>query len=168
MYALRANGHLSASLLFLLIPLPFYALSIAYGGVPLFIPQWWPFSHYNTRYGLQMLPAFAVALALLIYLVLRSNWQGRLKAVFTVAMVLFVIASYSSIWRSGPVTLQEAQINMHTRNQLEKQMASWLEKLPENTTLLMISAITSAPLASRSPASPHHQRRQSPRVETTH
>src|SRR5450755_2147916 len=51
-------------LLFLLVPLPFYALSVAYGGVPIFIPPWWPFTHYNVRYGLQMLPAFAVALAI--------------------------------------------------------------------------------------------------------
>ena len=48
-------------LLFLLIPVPFYALSVAYGGVPIFIPAWWPFSHYNVRYGLQLLPAFAAA-----------------------------------------------------------------------------------------------------------
>src|SRR5580698_1273451 len=52
-------------LLFLLIPIPFYALSIAYGGVPIFVPTWWPFSHYNVRYGLQLLPAFADAIALL-------------------------------------------------------------------------------------------------------
>src|SRR5262249_43773925 len=99
--------------------------------------QWWPFSHYNTRYGLQMLPAFAVTPAVLACLVLRSGWQRRLKAVFVVATLLFVIASYTSIWRSGPVTLQEAQINMRTRTRFEKQVASWLQKLPENATLLM-------------------------------
>jgi len=137
LYFLRATPSSSASLLFLLVPLLFYALSIAYGGVPIFIPQWWPFSHYNTRYGLQMLPAFAVAMALLMSLVLRSGWQGRLKAVFVIATLLFVIASYSSIWRSGPITLQEADVNMRTRNQFEKQIATWLEKLPQNATLLM-------------------------------
>jgi len=54
-----------------------------------------------------------------------------------VAAVLFVIASYSSTWRSGPITLREAEENMRTRNQLEKQVATWLEKLPANATLLM-------------------------------
>jgi len=137
LYVLRATPSSSAALLLLLIPLPFYALSIAYGGVPIFIPQWWPFSHYNTRYGLQMLPAFAAEIALLTSLVLRSNWQRRLKAVFVMALLLFVIASYSKIWRSSPITLQEAEVNMRTRNQLEKQVASWLEKLPNNATLLM-------------------------------
>jgi hypothetical protein len=136
LYVLRAKLNHPASLLFLLVPLPFYALSIAYGGVPIFIPQWWPFSHYNTRYGLQMLPAFAAALAVLMCLVIRSNWQRRLKAVFGLAILLFVVASYSSIWRF-PITLQEAEVNMRTRNQLEKQVATWLEKLPNNATLLM-------------------------------
>lgn len=138
LYFLRGNSSSTASLLLLLlVPLPFYALSIAYGGVPIFIPQWWPFTHYNTRYGLQMLPALSVAVASLICLILRSTWQRRLKAVSIVAVLLFVIASYASVWRSGPITLQEALVNMRTRNQLEKELASWLQKLPENATILM-------------------------------
>lgn len=124
-------------LLFLLIPLPFYALSIAYGGIPIFIPQWWPFTHYNARYGLQLLPAFAVAFAVLAYFVLRSGWQQRLRGASVIALLVFGAASYASIWRSGPITLQEAQINMRTRNELEKQLAIWLEKLPSDATLLM-------------------------------
>ena len=124
-------------LLFLLVPVPFYGLSIAYGGVPVFIPQWWPFSHYNTRYGLQLLPAFSIALAVLLYAIIRSIRETRLRVASALALVAFVGASYTSIWRSGPITLREAQINMRTRNQLEKELAVWLQHLPENTTLLM-------------------------------
>ena len=51
--------------LLLWVPLAFYALSIAYGSVPIFIPTWWPFSYYNVRYGLELLPVFAVFPALL-------------------------------------------------------------------------------------------------------
>src|ERR1022692_2743577 len=32
--------------LLLWVPLPFYALSVAYGSVPIFVPVWWPFSQY--------------------------------------------------------------------------------------------------------------------------
>ena len=46
------------SLVMLGLPLFFYPLSMAYGGVPIFLPVWWPFSYYNVRYGLQLLPAF--------------------------------------------------------------------------------------------------------------
>ena len=53
-------------------PLPFYALSVAYGSVPIFVPTWWPFSQYNVRYGLQLLPAFAVFVPLAISFLVQS------------------------------------------------------------------------------------------------
>lgn len=126
------------ALAFLLVPLPFYALSVAYGGVPLFVPAWWPFTRYNVRYGLQLLPAFAAALAIIVYFVVRSeavNWRLRLACVL--GIFAFVTASYTSIWRAEPISLQEAEINMRTRNHLEAQVAGWLQKLPSNSTLLM-------------------------------
>ena len=121
----------------LLIPIPFYALSIAYGGVPIFVPQWWPFSHYNVRYGLQLLPALCASLAVLVSFVLRSNWNWRLRFASVLVLLVFVLASYSRVWRAGPVCLEEAEINMRTRNQLEMQLSQWLERLPPGATLLM-------------------------------
>jgi hypothetical protein len=122
----------------LLVPVPFYTLSVAYGGVPVFIPAWWPFTHYNVRYGLQLLPAFAAALAILVHLALRSErLLPRLRTVCVVGILAFVTASYASIWRTAPVSLKEAQVNMGTRNQLETQLAIWLQKLPPDSTLLM-------------------------------
>ena len=47
-------------LLLLWLPLSFYALSIAYGSVPIYLPVWYPRSYYNVRYGLELLPVFAV------------------------------------------------------------------------------------------------------------
>jgi hypothetical protein len=122
----------------LLVPVPFYALSMAYGGVPVFVPNWWPFSHYNVRYGLQLLPAFAVALAVVVYMVLRaSGWHLRLRVGCVLGVVVLVVASYASVWRAIPVSLQEARTNMRTRNQLQLEVASWLEKLPPDSTILM-------------------------------
>ena len=127
-----------APLLLLLVPLPFYALSVAYGGVPMFIPQWWPFSHYNVRYGLQLLPAFAAAMGIIVHQVIRAQqWNLRLRVVCMLGVCTFVIASYASIWRDTPVSLKEAQVNMRTRSQLEAQVAIWLRKLPSDSTLLM-------------------------------
>jgi len=125
-------------LLLLLIPVPFYGLSVAYGGVPIFVPRWWPFSHYNVRYGLQMLPAFAVFLGVLVYMAVQSEkWKPRFRLAGVLALFSFVIASYALIWRSTPISLNEARINMRTRNQLEAQLAIWLQKLPPEATLLM-------------------------------
>ncbi len=137
---LKRGGALyrNPSLLLLLVPVPFYALSVAYGGVPIFVPVWWPFSHYNVRYGLQLLPAFAAALGILVDLALQfEKWKPRIRLVGVLCLFAFVIASYASIWRAVPVCLDEARINMRTRNQLEAQLAIWLQKLPSNSTLLM-------------------------------
>ncbi len=85
---------------FLLVPLPFYSLSVAYSGVPIFIPYWWPFTHYNVRYGLQLLPAFAVAIALMIYLVLTESANGKLRSALALGTCALVVASYVSVWRA--------------------------------------------------------------------
>ena len=125
-------------LLFLLAPIPFYALSVAYGGVPIFIPPWWPFTHYNVRYGLQLLPAFSAAIGILACLSVRyEGWRPHVRLVCVLALLAFTSVSYASIWRAGPISLQEAQVNMRTRNQLEAQLATWLQKLPQDSTLLM-------------------------------
>jgi hypothetical protein len=124
--------------LFLLIPLPFYVLSVAYGGVPIFVPTWWPFSHYNVRYGLQFLPAFAAAIATVVHVTIEAHgWNRRLRMAVLLLLFAIVSASYASVWLAGPVTLKEAQVNMRSRTELEKQLASWLQKLPADSTILM-------------------------------
>jgi len=129
-----------APLFLLLVPLPFYALSVAYGAVPIFVPQWWPFSHYNVRYGLQLLPAFAAALSILIYEIAESaRWTRKTRLALALIVFALVLVSYADIWHGTPVSLKEAQVNMRGRNQLEAQLASLLQKLPPASTLLMYS-----------------------------
>ncbi len=53
--AVRRRIALSSLLLW--VPLVFYVYSVAYGSVPIFIPQLWPHSYYNARYGMELLPA---------------------------------------------------------------------------------------------------------------
>ncbi len=50
--------------LLLWAPLPFYVYSVAYGAVPIFIPQLQPHAFYNARYGMELLPALCVYPAL--------------------------------------------------------------------------------------------------------
>ena len=77
MLAIRRRLSLAALLLW--VPLPFYVYSIAYGSVPIFIPQLWPHSYYNSRYGMEMLPALAVFAFLAVQWVER-RW-GAVAAV---------------------------------------------------------------------------------------
>jgi hypothetical protein len=126
------------SLIFFLVPIPFYVLSIAYGGVPIFVPSWWPFSHYNVRYGLHLLPAFAVGLAILVWIVVRSeSWSRRLRFGCVIGIFGVVVAGYATIWHATPICLKEAQVNMRTRTQLESELARLLQTLPPDSTLLM-------------------------------
>lgn len=127
-------------------PLPFYALSLAYGKVPIFVAQWWPFSLYNVRYGLQLLPAFAVFVPLgIVFLVRGLSRIQRIQALMQewslaavlICTLLFGTASYTFVWRSGPACFREASVNMRGRVVLEKQLADWLKWLPPNATLLM-------------------------------
>jgi hypothetical protein len=123
-------------LLLLWIPLPFYALSVAHGGVPIFIPVWWPFSYYNVRYGLQLLPAFAVFATLAFYFMTRLAQSRAVTAALAGMALILVGASYISIWRD-PVCFREAWINSRTRIALEQELADFVKALPPDSTLLM-------------------------------
>ncbi|MGA3161401.1 MAG: hypothetical protein ABSC77_09305 [Terracidiphilus sp.] len=58
--------------LLLWFPVAFYAYSVSYGSVPIFLPIWWPYSWYNLRYGMEMLPAFALGLGFAAQFVLTA------------------------------------------------------------------------------------------------
>jgi hypothetical protein len=132
--------------LLLWAPLPFYSLSVAYGSVPIFVPAWWPFSNYNLRYGLQLLPAFAVFAPLAIALVVQSaarilpiegSWSKWAPLVAMLSLFVLVAASYGPIWRADPFCYREAAINARGRVALDRQLGGWLKSLPSDSTLLM-------------------------------
>jgi len=124
-------------LLLLGIPIPFYMLSIAYSGVPLYLPTWWPFSFYNVRYGLQLLPFFSAMAAAIICFLLRFAPNKSVKIGVASAAAILIVASYASVWRAQPVSFQEAWVNSRSRIAFETELASNLKKLPHDASLLM-------------------------------
>jgi len=124
-------------LLLLWVPLPFYMLSIGYGGVPIFLPEWWPFSYYNVRYGLEMLPALAVFIALAMHFMVGLVQNSTGKSLLRIAVFIFVVGSYWSVWAAKPVCYREAWINSRSRIALESELAATLKNLPADSTLLM-------------------------------
>jgi hypothetical protein len=128
------------------VPLLFYALSVAYGSVPIFVPAWWPFSEYNVRYGLQLLPAFAVFVPLGIAFLVQSaikirqaevSWGKWAPVAAMAGVFVIVLASYAAIWQAQPICYREAESNMRGRAALDRQLAGWLKSLPSDSTLLM-------------------------------
>ncbi len=118
--------------LLLWIPLPFYMFSIAYGSVPIFIPQWWPFSYYNVRYGMQLIPMFVVFVPFAVYWVVQRIGKRQKLALALAAILLIGSISFTS-----PITLGEARVNARTRMMLEARLAEELRKFPPDSTLLM-------------------------------
>ncbi|MGH9577842.1 MAG: hypothetical protein ACRD3R_10440, partial [Terriglobales bacterium] len=133
--ALMAERRARASLM-LWLPVPFYTLSIAYGSVHIFLPVWWPFSYYNVRYGLQLLPAVAVFAALTVECALRLR-APMIRKLAVAGAAIAVIGSYASVVYYEPICLREARVNSYTRVALERKLAAELERLPTPSTLLM-------------------------------
>jgi hypothetical protein len=137
----RARGEWMAILLW--VPLPFYWYSVAYGSVPIFIPQLYPHSYYNARYGMEMLPALAAYGALAAEQLetwLRGEgmgwWKLGARVWQPVVMMLCVVNSIAMMY-SVPLVLKEGMVNSTTRVGLEKQIATVLEFLPANEPVMM-------------------------------
>ena len=111
--------------LLLWIPLPFYAYSIAYGSVPIFIPLWWPHSWYNVRYGMEMLPAFALFPAFLIYELaeLAERRWSRSQGWIALALCSLIVVNSVVLMRARPLVLGEAVANSRTRIPYEQSLA---------------------------------------------
>jgi hypothetical protein len=126
---------LGVSLALLWTPLLFYAISIAHGGVPLYIPTWWPFTWYNIRYGVQLLPLFAVSVGILA--ALGSCAMKKHGWALTVVAGGLVFVSYGAVWRTQPLCLTEAMVNSRTRLALEDAVVSAIEQMPHQARYLM-------------------------------
>jgi hypothetical protein len=122
-------------------PLIFYALSIAYGSVPIFIPIWWPFSYYNIRYGLEPLPAFSVGIGLFVFVLNRLVPSRRVRIAGVCLVFLMIAISYVSAWRAAPICLREVRANGRARMQVDTRVAEVLRRIPPDSVVL---AYTSA------------------------
>ncbi len=121
--------------LMLWLPLPFYAYSVAYGSVPIFIPTWRPFSWYNTRYGMELLPPFALFTGCLIT-VLLPRWS-RVRGYALLTSLLLVVANSVALLRARPLVFQEAVVNSRSRLAFESALANALLNIPGNGLILM-------------------------------
>jgi hypothetical protein len=155
---LAAHRRAFSWVLLLWLPVPFYAYSIAYGSVPIFLPVWWPHSWYNTRYGMELLPALALGLgfvaASFVALVRDFKPQGAKYA----AAVLFALAALNAwmVVREHPLTYVEGLKNIEAHRPYQLAIPPALRAAlvgRPNATVLMetsvdpeIVALTGIPL----------------------
>ena len=122
--------------LLLWFPAVFYAYSISYGSVPIFLPVWWPHSWYNLRYGMELLPAFALGLGFVAQFVLAAVFEfkprPRNHPSSTVVIALFfgVIAfNTARMLRERPQVYIEGTRNIEARLAYDEQIPSALRAL---------------------------------------
>ena len=132
------RGRAAWVILLLWVPLIFYTLSIAYGGVPIFMPFWRPWGYYNVRYGMQLLPAFAVGTGLF------AQWISfllpqKFRPIFVYAVIACVALLTVREWNKVPFTLQEARYNARTRMMFETKLAKALQPF-KGERMLMYTA----------------------------
>jgi hypothetical protein len=139
--AVQARAESYALLLW--IPLPFYIYSVAYGSVPIFIPQLWPHAYYNARYGMELLPALSIYAALsaehleLWFKRKTSNWARIATRLWQPAAMLLCVANCIAMMYFIPLVLKEAIVNASTRVSLETSLATALEEMPQNVPVMM-------------------------------
>jgi hypothetical protein len=110
-------------LILLALPGFFYVWSMhSSGGTPIYVPDLWPNSYYNTRYGLVMLPIAAFAASALVTLV-----PERARAWAAAAVVL----AGASPWLLDPsmerwITWKESQVNSEARREWTRQAVAYL------------------------------------------
>lgn len=129
--------------LLLWVPLPFYIYSVAYGSVPIFIPQLWPHAYYNARYGMEMLPAFAIygslaAERLDIWIRIHSEgWWKVAARVWQPFAMLLCVANFVGMAIHIPLVLKEGQVNATTRVAFEKAITFALQQMPPDEPVMM-------------------------------
>lgn len=128
--------------LVLWLPAPFYAYSISYGSVPIFLPVWWPHSWYNTRYGLEMLPALALGAGFAAGFLISLARQFKPRLSRYAAAFLFALLALNVVWmlREGPPVYIEGTKNIDSRRQYEidipKALREQLAARPDGVVLM--------------------------------
>ncbi len=109
-------------LFFLALVPVFYIWTMHSGGTPIFIPELWPGSYYNSRYAIGAMPLVALAAAGLVTLA-PARWERAATAIAILAAV--------SPWLAYPradswVCWKESQVNSEARRAWTKEAADYL------------------------------------------
>jgi hypothetical protein len=131
-----ARRHAIGWAMILAVPIPFYAYSVAYGSVPIFLPVWWPFSWYNLRYGIELLPACALGLGFAgqFFLDALRQLTGRKRRaqwLLAASGAMFVLSALNcwKMLREGPLVYVEGTKNIEAHLPYEREIPAVLRAL---------------------------------------
>jgi 4-amino-4-deoxy-L-arabinose transferase-like glycosyltransferase len=142
---LRARRRAFTWALLLWLPVPFYAYAVAYASVPIFLPPWWPHSWYNTRYGMELLPALALGLGFAAQFALLAVREFKPAWVKYAAGMLFalVVVNAWQVVREHPLVYVEGIKNRNSRRiydaEVPRALGALLAVRPGSTILMNTS-----------------------------
>ncbi len=134
---LRKDRVMQGIALLLWFPLPFYTYSVAYGSVPIFMPIWPPQAFYNTRYGMELLPALSLFPVAAMFALAR--WRHQDKLWLRLGWIA-AIANAIALAVATPLVLQEAKANSATRIPFEQALAAALRPIGRQQRVLMYAS----------------------------
>jgi hypothetical protein len=117
----------------LLVPL-FYVWSVYSSGQTMFVPQLWPFSYYNSRYGIAVLPLAAFAVGGVV-LAIPARWRLAAVAIPLTSALAWLIPFSPDHW----VCWKESQVNSVTRRAWTHSAAEFLRANYHPGDMLLIS-----------------------------
>jgi hypothetical protein len=132
--------------LLLWLPVPFYAYSVAYGSVPIFLPPWWPHSWYNTRYGMEILPALALGLGFVASFAIAAVRDFKPQWAKYAVGFLFALVAMNAyrVLRERPLTYVEGLKNIQAHRPYQTEIPPVLRSLlaeRPGATILMETSV---------------------------
>lgn len=107
----------------------FYVFSLHSGATPIFVPELWPNTYYNTRYGLSAMPAACLGIAALASLGARVRWiPAPHRGAWAAGVLVFVAVSP---WLLRPnidnwICWKESDVNSRDRRAWTRAAAEYL------------------------------------------
>ena len=134
----RRRGRCAAAFL-LLVPMIFYVQSMAFAAIPIYVPSLFPYTYYNLRYGLEMLPAAAIFPAFAAGSG-GGEWKFRGGIIVPALLLGLVFAQQAAIAAPGAKDIpivRESILNTPCASKTEEAMIRFLRSNYDGHTILM-------------------------------
>jgi hypothetical protein len=145
-WLMRRRHGIGWALQLLWLPVPFYTYSVAYSSVPIFLPVWWPHSWYNTRYGMELLPALALGVGFAASFAIGAVREFKPQWAKYAAAVLFALVALNAwqLVRERPLTYVEGTKNIAAHRPYQAAIPAVLRALlaeRPGATILMETSV---------------------------
>jgi hypothetical protein len=125
-----------AAALLLLLPFPFHIQSMAHAAVPLYVPTLFPYTCWNLRLGMEMLPAVAVLASFLV----PAGASRRLRLGLAAGLVLLIAGQHAWTASRGAAELvvaKEGVLNTPCRSQRQQSLIRFLREHYDGEMILI-------------------------------